>query len=79
MILIVTIKNIYNNPEINHVNDIIQKTRFDHEHKYGCCGDRINIKSNVNFSDKKNKTKNITVKGCKSGIKKNNYSISKKI
>ena len=48
MIVIVTSEHVYNNPELNEVSNILQRTRFDYERKYGCCGDVV-VRSNVFF------------------------------
>ena len=70
MIIIVTSEFVYNNPELNEVNDIIQRTRFNHELKYDCCGDVV-VRSKVIFFEKReNKTEIFTGECCRNGIKR---------
>ena len=57
--MIVTSEYIFLNPKLSGINDIIEKTRVEHDQKYGdsYCGE-IGIKYNNNFLDTiKNKTK----------------------
>ena len=74
--MIVTSEYIYINPELYEINDIIQKTRREHDQNYGDeYSEEIEIKFNVKFL---NKTK-INKKYCNKKYKKNIYGISKQV
>ena len=80
--MIVTSEYVYRNPELCEIKDIIEKTRLEHEHKYGYNYCRENdIQYNVKFLDKikKNKTKNISTKSIKNLIiaSQNRYELNK--
>ena len=55
--------------ELRKINDFIEKTREEHDLKYGCNCKEIEIEFIVKFLDKiKNRTKNISTKSIKKSI-----------
>ena len=78
--MIDTSEYVYNNIELCEVNDIIEKTRVEHDRKNGYNGEEIEINFNVKILDKiKNKTKKITTKSIKKSIiaSQNRYELFK--
>ena len=79
--MIVTSEYIYNNPELNELNDIIEKTRLEHDQRYGIdYGSVVKIKFDVKFFGKiKNKTKTFTTKFIEKSIiaSQNKYEMIK--
>ena len=66
----VTSEYVFNNPKMNEINDIIEKTRLKHDRKYGIdCFSEVKIRFNVEFFDKiNNKTKITTTKNRKNQL-----------
>ena len=79
--IIVTIKYIYNNPELCEINDITERTRLERDQKYDVgLAEEVEVKLNVKFLDKiNNKTKNIKTKNIKKAViaSQNKYELFK--